>query len=94
MRTLVLISAFAVAGFCTPTKPTCPEVAAPASQDKNVMDLGCGHIDAIQGGPGAILIEAGMPTAEQNLVLNRSFVDAIQGNLDRETVEYRNAEVK
>lgn len=94
MRTLVLISVFAVAGFCTPTKPACPEGAAPVSQDKNVMDLGCGQLDAIQGGPGAILIEVAMPTAEQNLVLNRSFVDAIQGNLDRETVEYRNAEVK
>ncbi len=92
MRTLALISVLAVAGLCSTTKPACPEANAPASTDKQVMNLGCGKIEGQIGGPGAEWIPGGMPTEEKSIVMERSFVSAIQGNMDRETVEYRNGE--
>jgi len=93
MRALILVSLLACGSFAaTTTSTACPEGAAPASQDKNNMNLGCGNIKAVDPGTKVIEVEGGMPTAERNLALDRSFVEAIQGNMDRETVEYRNGE--
>lgn len=92
MRTLALISVLAAAGLCSTTKPACPEAKAPAPTDKQVLDLGCGNLTADKHGSNAFYVPGGMPTEEKSIVMERSFVSAIQGNLDRETLEYRNAE--
>jgi len=93
MRALILVSLLACGSFAaTTTSTACPEGAAPASQDKNNMNLGCGRIEAMPGGPTAFDIRTVIPVAEGNLSLDRSFVEAIQGNMDRETVEFRNGE--
>ena len=92
MRTLALISVLAVAGLCSTTKPACPEANAPASTEKQVMNLGCVDLKADKHGSNAFYVPGGMPTEEKTIVMERSIDSAIQGNMDRETVEYRNGE--
>jgi len=93
MRALILVSLLACGSFAaTTTSTACPEGAAPASQDKNDMNLGCVRLEAPQGGSNAQWVPGGMPTEGRDLTLERSFVEAVQGNVDRETVEYRNGE--
>ncbi|MEN9354310.1 MAG: hypothetical protein RL318_1635 [Fibrobacterota bacterium] len=97
MRTLTLLALLAAASMAAKTSTSatvaCPEANQPvSSKDKSVMALGCGQINGFTDNPGSVYIPGGVPTEEKNLVLERSFVQAIQGNLDRETVEYRNAE--
>ncbi len=92
MRTMALLSLLAVAGICSTTKPTCPEANVPVSTDKEIMNLGCVDLKADKHGSNAFYVPGGLPTEEKSIVMERSFVSAIQGNLDRETLEYRNAE--
>ncbi len=56
------------------------------------MDLGAGKIDGYLDNPQAVYILQEDANAMGNLQLDRSFVDAIQGNMDREQTEKRNSE--
>ena len=62
-----------------------------ASQGAN-MDLGAGKIDGYLDNPQAVYILQEDANAMAGLQLDRSFVDAIQGNMDREQTERRNSE--
>lgn len=56
------------------------------------MDLGAGKIDGYLDNPQAVYILQEDANAMAGLQLDRSFVDAIQGNMDREQTERRNSE--
>ena len=56
------------------------------------MDLGAGKIDGYLDNPQAVYILQEDANAMAGLQLERSFVDAIQGNMDREQTEKRNSE--
>ena len=56
------------------------------------MDLGAGKIDGYLDNPQAVYILQEDANAMAGLQLDRSFVDAIQGNMDREKTERRNSE--
>lgn len=56
------------------------------------MDLGAGKIDGYLDNPQAVYILQEDANAMAGLQLDRSFVDAIQGNMDREQTERRNLE--
>lgn len=56
------------------------------------MDLGAGKIDGYLDNPQAVYILQEDANAMAGLDLQRSFVDAIQGNMDREQTEKRNSE--
>jgi len=56
------------------------------------MDLGAGKIDGYLDNPQAVYILQEDANAMAGLQLERSFVDAIQGNMDREKTEKRNSE--
>lgn len=56
------------------------------------MDLGAGKIDGYLDNPQAVYILQEDANAMAGLQLDRSFVDAIQGNMDREQTEKRNSE--
>lgn len=56
------------------------------------MDLGAGKIDGYLDNPQAVYILQEDADAMAGLTLERSFVDAIQGNMDREKTEKRNSE--
>ena len=62
-----------------------------ATQGAN-MDLGAGKIDGYLDNPQAVYILQEDANAMAGLQLDRSFVDAIQGNMDREQTERRNSE--
>lgn len=62
-----------------------------ATQGAN-MDLGSGKIDGYLDNPQAVYILQEDANAMAGLQLERSFVDAIQGNMDREKTEKRNSE--
>ncbi len=62
-----------------------------ATQGAN-MDLGAGKIDGYLDNPQAVYILQEDANAMAGLQLERSFVDAIQGNMDREKTERRNSE--
>ena len=56
------------------------------------MDLGSGKIDGYLDNPQAVYILQEDANAMAGLQLERSFVDAIQGNMDREATERKNSE--
>lgn len=56
------------------------------------MDLGSGKIDGYLDNPQAVYILQEDASALGGIQLERSFVDAIQGNMDRESVERNNGE--
>lgn len=56
------------------------------------MDLGSGKIEGYLDNPQAVFILQEDNNGLGGISLERGFVDAIQGNMDRETVEYRNGE--
>jgi hypothetical protein len=56
------------------------------------MDLGAGKIDGYLDNPQAVYILQEDANAMAGLQLDRSFVDAIQGDMDREKTERRNSE--
>ena len=56
------------------------------------MDLGAGKIDGYLDNPQAVYILQEESNAMGGIQLDRSFVDAIQGNMDRESTESRNGE--
>jgi hypothetical protein len=56
------------------------------------MDLGSGKIDGYLDNPQAVYILQEDANAMAGLQLDRSFVDAIQGNMDREATERKNSE--
>jgi hypothetical protein len=56
------------------------------------MDLGSGKIEGYLDNPQAVYILQEESNAMGGISLERSFVDAIQGNMDREGTEYRNGE--
>jgi len=56
------------------------------------MDLGSGKIEGYLDNPQAVYILQEDNNGLGGISLERGFVDAIQGNMDRETVEYRNGE--
>jgi hypothetical protein len=56
------------------------------------MDLGAGKIDGYLDNPQAVYILQEDANAMAGLQLDRSFVDAIQGNMDREATERKNSE--
>jgi hypothetical protein len=56
------------------------------------MDLGSGKIDGYLDNPQAVYILQEDANAMAGLQLDRSFVEAIQGNMDREATERKNAE--
>jgi hypothetical protein len=56
------------------------------------MDLGSGKIDGYLDNPQAVYILQEDANAMAGLQLERSFVEAIQGNMDREATERKNSE--
>lgn len=56
------------------------------------MDLGSGKIEGYLDNPQAVYILQEESNAMGGIQLDRSFVDAIQGNMDREATEFRNNE--
>lgn len=56
------------------------------------MDLGSGKIEGYLDNPQAVYILQEESNAMGGIQLERSFVDAIQGNMDREATESRNGE--
>jgi hypothetical protein len=56
------------------------------------MDLGAGKLEGYLDNPQAVYILQEDANAMAGLQLERSFVDAIQGNKDREATERRNSE--
>lgn len=64
-----------------------------ASQGAN-MDLGAGKIEGYLDNPQAVYILQEENSAMSGINLERSFVEAIQGNVDRETIESRNGETR
>ncbi len=56
------------------------------------MDLGSGKIEGYLDNPQAVYILQEESNAMGGIQLDRSFVDAIQGNMDREATESRNGE--
>jgi hypothetical protein len=56
------------------------------------MDLGAGKIDGYLDNPQAVYILQEDANAMAGLQLDRSFVEAIQGNMDREATERKNSE--
>jgi hypothetical protein len=95
MRTFILLALFTTAAMAAKTTPSvaCPEANQPVSgQDKSVMALGCVQVNGHTDNPGSVYVPGLVLSQEKDIVLDRSFVSAIQGNLDRETLEYRNAE--
>lgn len=56
------------------------------------MDLGAGKIEGYLDNPQAVYILQEESNALSGIQLDRSFVDAIQGNMDREATESRNGE--
>jgi hypothetical protein len=56
------------------------------------MDLGSGKIDGYLDNPQAVYILQEDANAMAGLQLDRSFVEAIQGNMDREATERKNSE--
>jgi hypothetical protein len=99
MRLAVFVSlasatlALASTGSSTARTDLCTEAMQASTPDsRNVIRLGCIEVKGNLDDPKVVAIESGMPTAETPVLLERDFVQAIQGNLDRETLEYRNAE--
>lgn len=68
------------------------KVAAYSEKSGQSMDLGSGKIDGYLDNPQAVYILQEDNNGLGGISLERGFVDAIQGNMDRETVEYRNGE--
>lgn len=68
------------------------KVSAYSEKSGQSMDLGSGKIDGYLDNPQAVYILQEDNNGLGGISLERGFVDAIQGNMDRETVEYRNGE--
>ncbi len=68
------------------------KVSAYSEKSGQTMDLGSGKIDGYLDNPQAVYILQEDNNGLGGISLERGFVDAIQGNMDRETVEYRNGE--
>lgn len=93
MRRCVAVAILSIAGLSlasTPT-PSASSKVLPAAQQVNLGEI---NIKA-QNDPGHA-IEVIIPKTQNssNIQLDRSFAEAIQGNLDRETMEYRNREAR
>ena len=56
------------------------------------MDLGSGKIDGYLDNPTAVYILQEDANAMAGLQLDRSFLEAVQGNMDREATERKNSE--
>lgn len=56
------------------------------------MDLGAGKIDGYLDNPSTVYILQEDANAMAGLQLDRNFLEAVQGNMDREATERRNSE--
>lgn len=56
------------------------------------MDLGAGKIDGFLDNPATIYVLNEDASAMAGLDLQRSFIEAVQGNMDREVTERKNSE--
>lgn len=68
------------------------KLSAYTEKNGQSMDLGSGKIDGYLDNPNTLFILKEDNNGLNGISLERGFVDAIQGNMDRETVEYRNGE--
>jgi len=68
------------------------KLSAYTEKNGQSMDLGSGKIDGYLDNPQAVYIIQEDNNGLGGISLERGFVDAIQGNMDRETTEYRNGE--
>ncbi|MEN9354311.1 MAG: hypothetical protein RL318_1636 [Fibrobacterota bacterium] len=68
------------------------KLSAYSEKSGQSMDLGSGKIDGYLDNPNTLYIMQEDNNGLGGISLERGFVDAIQGNMDRETVEYRNGE--
>lgn len=56
------------------------------------MDLGAGKIDGFLDNPATVYVLQEDASAMAGLDLQRSFIEAVQGNMDREVTERKNSE--
>ncbi|HNY30942.1 MAG TPA: hypothetical protein PKO15_08640 [Fibrobacteria bacterium] len=56
------------------------------------MDLGAGKIDGFLDNPATVYVLQEETSAMAGLDLQRSFIEAVQGNMDREVTERKNSE--
>ena len=68
------------------------KLSAYSEKSGQSMDLGSGKIDGYLDNPNTLYIMQEDNNGLGGISVERGFVDAIQGNMDRETVEYRNGE--
>jgi hypothetical protein len=93
MRRFVAVTILSIADIAmasTPSPSTNTKVL-PAVQQVNLDDI---HLKAQNDPTHAVEVIIPKTQNTSGIQLDRSFAEAIQGNMDRETMEYRNQEAR